>query len=82
MGKLDLQRALSRARPPPENLEDQAGAVDYLRGEGFFEIAESVTSNARRTSRSMARASPTASSSRSPALRAVVPSSALARADR
>src|SRR5215471_1685065 len=36
--KLDLKLAFFRSRPPPENIEDQSGAVDDLRVEGLFQI--------------------------------------------
>ena len=39
MRQLDLQRAFPRARAPPENLENQPGAVDDLGVEGTLEIA-------------------------------------------
>ena len=39
MRQLDLQRSLARARPSPEDLEDQAGPVEHLGVPGLFEIA-------------------------------------------
>ena len=39
MRKLDLQRAFAGARPLPEDLEDEPGAVDNLGLEGPLEIA-------------------------------------------
>jgi hypothetical protein len=39
MRQLHLEGAFTRARAPPENLQDQAGAIDHLCTPGFFEIA-------------------------------------------
>src|SRR5260370_5321156 len=39
VGELDLQRALARARPPPEDFQDQAGAVEHLAVPAPFEIS-------------------------------------------
>ena len=39
MRKLDLQRALAGARAPPEDFQNQSGAVDDFGAESFFKIA-------------------------------------------
>src|SRR5205807_2564649 len=38
MCKLDLQRALARARTPPENLQDETGAVEHFGAPRPFQI--------------------------------------------
>ncbi len=39
MGELDLQPSFSRPRPPAEDLEDQAGAIEHLGVPGLLQVA-------------------------------------------